>query len=98
MNALALRQVDDNLFLQLKAEAQQRKTSVNKLVLTLLREALSKPAVMVSQAELDAQAQAARRLRNIELMGIVGHWTDEEHAQFEEAIAPLSEIDQAMWD
>jgi plasmid stability protein len=94
MNALALRQVDDGLFQQLKAEAASRKTSVNKLVLSLLREALMKPK---SAAKLEADAQQARDERNKQLQKIVGHWSDEELRVFEEAIAPFSEIDKEMW-
>jgi plasmid stability protein len=94
MNALALRQVDDGLFLQLKAEAANRKTSVNKLVLSLLREALMKPK---SPAAQEADAQQARDERNKQLQKIVGQWSDEELRIFEEAIAPFSEIDKEMW-
>jgi plasmid stability protein len=95
MNALALRQVDDGLFLQLKAEAANRKTSVNKLVLSLLREALMKPN---SPAAQEADAQQARDERNQWILSLGPKWTDEEFKAFEAAIAPFSEIDADMWN
>jgi flagellar hook-length control protein FliK len=95
MNALALRQVDDTLFQQLKAEALLRKTSVNKLVLSLLREALSQPK---SKALADAEAQQARDERNKQLLSLGPRWSDADYKAFEAAVAPFSEIDAAMWD
>jgi plasmid stability protein len=95
MNALALRQVDDGLFLQLKAEAANRKTSVNKLVLSLLREALMKPK---SPAAQEVEAQQARDERNQWILSLGPQWTEEELKAFEAATAPLSEIDADMWD
>jgi plasmid stability protein len=95
MNALALRQIDDGLFQQLKAEAASRKTSVNKLVISLLREALMKPK---SAAKLEADAQQARDERNQWILSLGPKWTDEELKAFEAATAPFSEIDADMWN
>jgi plasmid stability protein len=95
MNALALRQVDDGLFLQLKAEAANRKTSVNKLVLSLLREALIKSK---SPAAHEAQAQQARDERNQWILSLGPQWTDKEFKAFDAATAPFSEIDADMWN
>lgn len=98
MNALAIRQLDDGLFQQLKSEALARKTSVNKLVLSLLREALSKPANAVTLAEQEALAQKVREERTQWILSLAPQWTEQEHKEFEDAIAPFSEIDAEMWD
>ncbi len=98
MNAIALRQIDDGLFLQLKIEAAARRTSVNKLVLSLLRETLRKPAVSLSAAEQERLAQKARDERNQWILSLAPQWTQEEHTAFEAATAPFSEIDPQKWD
>ena len=63
-------------------ERGKRGTSLNGTVLALLRNALGVP----SQA-----------VRSNGLCQLAGAWSEAEYRQFEQAVAPLGEVDEAMW-
>ncbi|MGH8245037.1 MAG: FitA-like ribbon-helix-helix domain-containing protein [Gammaproteobacteria bacterium] len=84
MTQLTIRDVDPMLHGELKREAARQGTSLNRVVLSLLRE-----AVGLTQ---DRQPRTYDDLDHL-----IGIWTDEEAAEFEEAIAPLRAIDPEMW-
>ena len=66
----------------LDKERRKRGTSLNRTVLALLRNASGVP----DQA---ARSNGLRRL--------AGTWSEAEYKQFERAVAPLGEVDEAMW-
>ena len=62
--------------------AAQAGTSLNRTVLALLRNALG----------VASQAAPSNGLRQL-----AGTWGEAEYKQFEQAVAPLGEVDEAMW-
>lgn len=82
MPILTLRGMDDRLATALRDEAHRRKTSMNALVLELVRQGLG---------------LSERRSQNHDLDGLAGTWSGAEVAEFAEAIIDLEQIDDALW-
>ena len=82
MKTMTIRNVPAELAQALEKERRKRGTSLNRTVLALLRNALGVPS----------QAVPSNGLRRL-----AGTWSEAEHKQFEQAIAPLGEVDEAMW-
>ena len=82
MKTMTIRNVPAELAQALEKERRKRGTSLNRTVLALLRNALGVPS----------QAVPSNGLRRL-----AGTWSEAEHKQFEQAVAPLGEVDEAMW-
>lgn len=82
MKTMTIRNVPAELAQALEKERRKRGTSLNRTVLALLRNALGVPS----------QAVPSNGLRQL-----AGAWSEAEYKQFEQAVAPLGEIDEAMW-
>ena len=83
---MSIRGVDEKLATALKSEAEKRDTSVNKLVIRLLAEAVATTAE-------DSENTGVNR----DLDRLFGVWSDEDVREFEEATACFSRIDEEMW-
>ena len=66
----------------LEVERQSRGLSLNRTVLSLIEEALG-------FSEGKARSNGLRRL--------AGTWSEDEFQRFEEAVAPLGQIDRDLW-
>jgi len=82
MKALTIRNVDPRLARALEREQSRRKTSLNQLVLELLRQALG----------VDAQAR-----RSNGLVKLAGSWTAKELAEFDRNTEIFGRIDPEEW-
>ena len=82
MKTMTIRNVPAELAQALDKERRKRGTSLNRTVLSLLRNALGVPH----------QAVRSNGLRQL-----AGTWGEAEYKQFEQAVAPLGEVDEAMW-
>lgn len=81
MPILTLRGMDDSLAAALRDEAHRRKTSMNALVLELVRQGLG---------------LAERRSRNHDLDALAGTWSAAEVVEFTEATSDFEQIDDAL--
>ncbi len=82
MKTMTIRNVPAELAQALDRERTRRGVSLNRTVLALLRNALG-------------VANAA--VRSNGLRDLAGTWSEAEFKQFEQAVAPLGEIDEPMW-
>jgi len=82
MKTMTIRNVPAELAQALEKERRKRGTSLNRTVLALLRNALG----VTSHA-----------VRSNGLRQLAGTWNEAEYKQFEQAVAPLGEVDEAMW-
>lgn len=82
MKTMTIRNVPTELAQALDKERLKRGLSLNRTVLTLLRNALGVPN----------QAVRSNGLRQL-----AGTWSEVEYRQFEQAVAPFGEVDEAMW-
>ena len=82
MKTLTIRNIPAELAQALDKERQRRGLSLNRTVLALLRNTLGVPSAAV-------HSNGLRQL--------AGAWSEAEHQQFEQAVAPFGEIDEAMW-
>ena len=82
LKTMTIRNIPTELAQALDRERRKRGTSLNRTVLALLCNALGVPN----------QAVRSNGLRRL-----AGTWGEAEHKQFEQAVAPLGEVDEAMW-
>ena len=82
MKAITIRNVPAELAESLEREKLRRGASLNRTVLALLSEALGAP-------KPSPRSNGLRRL--------AGTWTEAEYREFERAIAPFGQIDEATW-
>lgn len=82
MKTMTIRNVPTELAQALDKERRKRGTSLNGTVLALLRNALG----------VSSQAVRSNGLRQL-----AGTWSESEYKQFEQAVALLREVDEAMW-
>ena len=82
MKTMTIRNVSTELSAALEAERRRRGLSLNRTVLTLMQEALG---------------VAAGGSRSNGLRRLSGSWSDDDFREFEQAIAPLSEVDEDLW-
>ncbi|GAB4249700.1 MAG: hypothetical protein Kow00129_10520 [Thermoleophilia bacterium] len=85
MGAISVRGIDKDLSAALKEEAKRRNTSVNGLVVDILRR------------ELGLAGGQGRRPRHHDLDHLAGSWSTQEAEEFREATAPFEEVDEALW-
>lgn len=86
MSQVTIRGVDAAMGRVLKSEARRRRTSVNRTVLALIREA-------VGQAERPEGEQRAFD----DLDHLAGTWKEKDAAEFLRALADQRAIDGGMW-
>ena len=82
MKTMTIRNIPSELAQALDKERRRRGLSLNRTVLALLRNALG-------------VQNAAKRSNG--LRQLAGTWSEAEYQQFEQAVAPFGEIDEAMW-
>ncbi len=82
MKTMTIRNVPTELAQALDKERRKRGASLNGTVLALLRNALGVPN----------QAVRSNGLRQL-----AGAWSEAEYRQFEQAVVPLGDVDEAMW-
>ena len=82
MKTMTIRNVSTELSAALEAERRRRGLSLNRTVLTLMQEALG---------------ISAGGSRSNGLCRLAGSWTEADFREFEQAIAPLSEVDEDLW-
>ena len=82
MKTMTIRKVPAEVAAALETEKRRRGLSLNRTVLSLIEEALG-----ISEGK--ARSNGLRRL--------AGTWNEKEFRRFEEAIAPLGEIDGDLW-
>ena len=82
MKTMTIRNVPADLAQVLEKERRKRGTSLNRTVLALLHNALGVPN----------QAVRSNGLRQL-----AGTWSEAEYKQFEQAVASLGAVDEAMW-
>jgi len=81
MRYLTIRNVSPDFAKALEEEKNERGTSMNRTILDILQQ-----AVGVGGAK-----------RSNGLAQLAGAWSDEEHANFEEAIAATEQVDEELW-
>jgi len=86
MSQLTLRGVDPVLDRRLRGEAEERGASLNRTALALLRESLG----------LQAENTKSERTYH-DLDHLIGGWTDEEAADFEDRLGQVRRVDPEMW-
>jgi plasmid stability protein len=85
MTAILIRNLEPSLIETLKVEAEKLQWSVNRLVKTLLEQAVSKKTTSsVNQAKND-------------LAKFAGGWTASDAKEFKAATAMFDQIDEDMW-
>ena len=82
MKTMTIRNISTELAQALDKERRRRGGSLNRTVLALRRNALGMPNAAT-------HSNGLRRL--------AGTWSEAEHKQFEQAVAPFGEIDEGMW-
>ena len=82
MKYLTIRNLPPEVSRALDKEKRRRGTSLTQTVIELLAQGLG---------------VASSRSRQNGLRGLAGTWTEEEHAQFEEAIAATEQVDAELW-
>ena len=81
MKTMTIRNVSTELSAALEAERRRRGLSLNRTVLMLMQEALG----------VSAGGSRSNGLRRL-----AGSWSDDDFREFEQAIAPLSEVDEDL--
>ncbi len=84
MSTLTLHALDDRLTAKLRSKAKREKKSLNQTAKELLSQALG----------LTPTKPAGHRA---EFQALSGIWTAQEARAFEQAIAPFSAIEEALW-
>ena len=82
MRTMTIRNVSTELSAALEAERRRRGLSLNRTVLMLMQEALG----------VGAGACRSNGLRRL-----AGSWSESDFREFEQAVAPLSEVDEEIW-
>ena len=86
MKVLTLRNLPPELEKAVRKEAERRRTSMNKAIISLLER----------KAEGDKKKNA-RRLKNDDLDALAGSWSKKEAAEFDKALASQRTIDRELW-
>ena len=84
MATMTLRNIDDRISTALKEKARKEGTSVNALMLKLLKESLG----------LDKKK---RGVVYDDLDHLAGTWSNKDAAEFERATAVFEKVDEEMW-
>ncbi|MFH7327122.1 hypothetical protein [Desulfurivibrio sp. C05AmB] len=84
MSTITLRGVDPQLAQSLKERAKQENSSVNALLLTIIKESLG-------------LEKKQRRKRYNDLDHLAGTWSERDAAEFEQAISSFETVDENLW-
>lgn len=82
MKTMTIRNVPKELSAALEAEKRRRGLSLNRTVLLLMQEALG---------------VSTGRSRSNGLRRLAGSWSEDDFRNFEQAVAPLAEIEEDLW-
>lgn len=86
MKAITLRNLPPDLAKAVRKEAERKRTSVNKAVISLLEK----------RAEV-GDRKKGRKLLHHDLDVLAGSWTQEEAAEFDKALTAQRSIDPELW-
>ena len=86
MKVITLRNLPPELEKAVRNEAERRRTSMNKAVISLLER----------KTEGDKK-ENARRFKNGDLDALAGSWSKKEAAEFDKALASQRTIDRDLW-
>ena len=82
MKTITVRNIPADVVAALEAEKRRRGLSLNRTVLSVMREALG---------------LSSSRRRSNGLRRLAGNWSKAESRQFDEAVAAFRKIDEDMW-
>jgi hypothetical protein len=86
MKAITLRNLPPDLVKAVRREAERKRTSINKAVISLLE----------SKADIQKKKKV-RKPQHQELDALAGSWSKKEAAEFDEALAAQRSIDPDLW-
>ena len=84
MTQLTIRNIEQQLHQALKHEANRKNTSMNRLVVHILKEAMG------------LKEQSTQKVYH-DLDHLAGTWSEEEFSEFEKATEAFEQIDEEMW-
>lgn len=84
MKSFTIHKLDDETYTRIEQLAKREGTSINKTAKKLLRKALG----------IESESIAERRKRFEKFLGT---WTEEQAAEFDEAVRVFDEIDEESW-
>ncbi|MEM8860043.1 MAG: antitoxin [Chloroflexota bacterium] len=84
MTQLTIRNIEKQLHSALKQEASRKNTSMNRLVVHILKEAMGLEKTEMKRTYHD-------------LDHLAGTWSEDEFKAFEKAMEPFDQIDEDMW-
>lgn len=84
MATMTLRGIDEQIARALKERAQKENTSVNTIMLKILKESLG-------------MEKKKRTIQYDDLDYLASSWSDQDAAEFEQATAPFEAVDEDMW-
>jgi len=84
MKAITLRNIPPDVARTIRKRAAEEKTSLNKVVISLLQENISGPGKV-------------GKVKHTDLDRFFGTWTREDYEEFEKALAEQRQIDPEMW-
>jgi len=84
MPVVTLRGLDDSMIKAIKEKAKHEGTSVNTVLLTILKEDLG-------------LKKKPRKVVHTDIDHLAGTWSDTEYAEFQKRIKDFETIDEGMW-
>jgi plasmid stability protein len=84
MAVVTLRGLDDSMIKAIKEKAKQEGTSINNVLLRILKEELG-------------LKKRPRTVVHTDLDHLAGTWSDKEYAEFQKRIKDFETIDEGMW-
>jgi hypothetical protein len=85
VKAITLRNLPPELAKAVRREAERKRTSINKAVISLL------------ESKADIQKKKGRKPHHQELDALAGSWSKKEAAEFDKALAAQRPIDPDLW-
>ena len=85
MKAITLRNLPPDLVKAVHREAERKRTSINKAVISLL------------ESKADIQKKKGRKAHHQELDALAGSWSKKEAEEFDKALAAQRPIDPDSW-
>lgn len=84
MGVMTLRGIDDNMAKVLKEKAKKEGTSVNAILIKILKKSLG-------------MEKKRRNITYDDLDHLAGTWTKKDYAEFQKKIADFETVDKKMW-
>ncbi len=85
MKTFLLRSIEDDLYIEIKKQAESNSESINKFVLSVL------------EGELGFKKQIKRKKRFTDLDGLSGKWDEKEYHSITQEIKNQRKIDKELW-